>query len=242
MEDLLSHVKSVTGGVQISDDKITLNVGGVKYETTRSALTAYPSATLGKMFSPENETLLKPAYPGGNEYFIDRNGHAFYFIMEFYRTGEITWNEDISSSKEFPVTKRALDLEIEYFQIPLAEKRAERNLQKTVTIIDELISSLETLINEAMSRYVTEVDFGFYLCGSFQWQNPFVADRWFDKFAKTGYGILSNDKISGKIMTRIKEKFPTLKYEIEKSNSAWGALITVKFSGICNIDDMEDFI
>ena len=137
------------------------------------------------MFSPENEALLKPAYPGGNEYFIDRNGHAFYFIMEFYRTGEITWSEDISTSKDFPVTKRALDLEIEYFQIPLAEKRAERNLQKRVTVIDELISSLEALVSEAISRFVTEVDFGFYHNGGQPWQKPFVDDdRWFDKFAK----------------------------------------------------------
>jgi hypothetical protein len=52
------------------------------------------------MFNPSNEAMLKPAYPGGNEYFINLNGHAFYYIMEFYRTGEITWNEDLPATKD----------------------------------------------------------------------------------------------------------------------------------------------
>jgi hypothetical protein len=71
------------------------------------------------MFDPANKAMLKPAYPGGNEYFIDRNGHAFYFIMEFYRTGQITWNDTAIATREFPVTRKALDLEIEYFKIPI---------------------------------------------------------------------------------------------------------------------------
>jgi len=162
--------------------------------------------------------------------------------MEFYRTGEVTWNENIASSKEFPVTKRALDLELEYFQIPLNEKRAERNLQKKVTIIDEFVSDLEALINEAASRFVTDVEVGFYIHGGEPWQNPFVDGRWFDKFAKQGYGILNNDTIVNKIMNRLKEKFPSLKYEIVKSSNVWGTFNSLKFSGFEDFDSMGDLI
>ena len=42
-----------------------------QYETTRDSLTAYPESTRGKMFNPLNEEVLKPAYPGGNKYFIN---------------------------------------------------------------------------------------------------------------------------------------------------------------------------
>lgn len=36
----------------------------------------------------------------GNEYFIDRNGHAFHYIMEYYRTGSIVWRPSPESPFE----------------------------------------------------------------------------------------------------------------------------------------------
>ncbi|RIA99060.1 hypothetical protein C1645_800782 [Glomus cerebriforme] len=74
---------------QFVDERIVLNVGGIKYETYRSTLTAHPKTFLGTMFHPRNQTMLHPV--NGNEYFFDRNGHAFYYIMEYYRTGSIVW-------------------------------------------------------------------------------------------------------------------------------------------------------
>ncbi|GBB87655.1 hypothetical protein RclHR1_14110004 [Rhizophagus clarus] len=74
---------------QFIDERIVLNVGGIKYETYRSTLTAHPKTFLGTMFHPRNQAMLHPV--NGNEYFIDRNGHAFHYIMEYYRTGNIVW-------------------------------------------------------------------------------------------------------------------------------------------------------
>ncbi|CAG8576638.1 10407_t:CDS:2, partial [Racocetra fulgida] len=128
MDELLEHVKNTVIKDEMDDEIIILNVGGVKFETTRSSLIAHPETTLGKLLNPKNPEALKPVKPGSNEYFIDRNGHAFYFILEYYRTGEILWGDEIFESKEFkefPVTKRAIELEIEYFKIPIdTEKRA----------------------------------------------------------------------------------------------------------------------
>ncbi|CAG8637351.1 7412_t:CDS:2, partial [Ambispora gerdemannii] len=80
-------------------ERIVLNVGGIKYETYRSTLTAYPDSLLGTMFAERNKALLHQT--NNNEYFIDRNGHAFYYILEFYRTGKILWREH-SHSFLFP--------------------------------------------------------------------------------------------------------------------------------------------
>ncbi|CAG8543167.1 556_t:CDS:2 [Paraglomus occultum] len=72
--------------------RIILNVGGIKYETYRETLTAYPDTLLGTMFHPRNQELLRPVEGTTNEFFFDRDGHAFYYIMEFYRTGTISWH------------------------------------------------------------------------------------------------------------------------------------------------------
>ncbi|CAG8551416.1 9043_t:CDS:2 [Cetraspora pellucida] len=78
-----------------SDPRIILNVGGIRYETYRSTLLAYPQTLLGTMFQPRNDSLLQPTnnslHNHKNEYFFDRNGYAFRYILEFYRTGKILW-------------------------------------------------------------------------------------------------------------------------------------------------------
>ncbi|CAG8491409.1 4471_t:CDS:2, partial [Scutellospora calospora] len=76
-----------------SDKRIILNVGGIRYETYRSTLLAYPQTFLGTMFQPRNDSLLQPSnlHNHNNEYFFDRNGYAFRYILEFYRTGRILW-------------------------------------------------------------------------------------------------------------------------------------------------------
>ncbi|CAG8462214.1 3797_t:CDS:2 [Diversispora eburnea] len=53
------------------EDRIILNVGGVKYETFRSTLTAYPETLLGIMFAERNKEMLHPI--NDNEYFFDRD-------------------------------------------------------------------------------------------------------------------------------------------------------------------------
>ncbi|CAI2164388.1 12070_t:CDS:2 [Funneliformis geosporum] len=97
--------ESVNGPIseldQFIDERIILNVGGIKYETYRSTLTAYPKTLLGTMFHPRNRAMLHPT--NGNEYFIDRNGYIFHYVMEYYRTGNIVWRP----SFELPIGNSA---------------------------------------------------------------------------------------------------------------------------------------
>ncbi|KAG9307855.1 hypothetical protein G9A89_023420 [Geosiphon pyriformis] len=101
----------------LNDERIVLNIGGIKYETFRSTLTAYPDTLLGTMFSKRNNGLLHPE--NGNEYFFDRNGRAFHHILEFYRTGQLLWPSDSETSAITLVTQQELAAELEFFQIPI---------------------------------------------------------------------------------------------------------------------------
>ncbi|CAG8441006.1 6952_t:CDS:2, partial [Diversispora eburnea] len=102
----------------VNDERIILNDGGVKYETYQSTLTAYPETLLGAMFHERNKDMLHPT--NGNEYFFDRNGRAFHYIMEFYHTGENLWPGENALEQCFtPVSQKELMKEFDYFQIPL---------------------------------------------------------------------------------------------------------------------------
>ncbi|CAG8547588.1 7444_t:CDS:2 [Dentiscutata heterogama] len=90
-----------------SDPRIILNVGGIRYETYRSTLLVYPQTLLGTMFQPRNDSLLQPSNTGlYNEYFFDRNGYAFRYILEFYRTGKILWPK--SNPLRAPISQNSL--------------------------------------------------------------------------------------------------------------------------------------
>ncbi|RGB40856.1 BTB/POZ protein [Rhizophagus diaphanus] len=130
----------------MTEETIILNVGGVKYETFRSTLTAYPNTMLGTMFSERNKMTLKS--DDNKTYFIDRNGYAFYYIMEFYRTGKILWPGEIKNQENMRklVTIQQLEIEIEYFQIPFDDTFLSLVHKSAANIIDEIILSLIQMI------------------------------------------------------------------------------------------------
>ncbi|CAG8454434.1 4262_t:CDS:2 [Acaulospora morrowiae] len=130
-----------------AEERIVLNVGGIRYETFRSTLVAYPETLLGTMFAERNKEMLHPT--NGNEYFFDRDGYLFRYILQYYRTGKIHWPElpnaqnsitslirdgtrkelspsvatkdgdDIIPTYIFPISRSELEQEMQYFLIPL---------------------------------------------------------------------------------------------------------------------------
>jgi hypothetical protein len=86
--------------------RVKLNVGGTRFETTLSTLTRHPDSMLAAMFSGRHD--LQPDDEG--YVFIDRDGTHFRVILNFLRTGVL----DVPSAKAADELKR----ELEYYQLP----------------------------------------------------------------------------------------------------------------------------
>lgn len=62
-------------------DIVKLNVGGRSFMTRRSTLTSIPNTMLSQMFSGQ----LQPGEKVNDEYFIDRDGDLFVYILAYLR-------------------------------------------------------------------------------------------------------------------------------------------------------------
>ncbi|KAF4657340.1 Serine/threonine-protein phosphatase 2A activator, partial [Perkinsus chesapeaki] len=82
---------------------ISFNVGGRIFQITKSTLDKYPSTVLADRWT--NGEVCGPI-------FLDRNPDAFGFILDWYRNGRIVL------PRHCPVSKAAVEMEIEYFGLP----------------------------------------------------------------------------------------------------------------------------
>uniref|UniRef100_A0A6B2LDG4 BTB domain-containing protein n=1 Tax=Arcella intermedia TaxID=1963864 RepID=A0A6B2LDG4_9EUKA len=90
----------------IQDERVSLDVGGVVYATTKKILTKYPNSMLGTMFSGRHN--IKPNSEGN--FFIDRDGDLFRYILNFLRDGTVTIPEQKALEQQ-------LYAEIDFFQL-----------------------------------------------------------------------------------------------------------------------------
>ena len=103
---------AVDGALDKFKGRVKLNVGGVKYETTLTTLTADgDDSMLGSMFSGRHE--LNPNEDG--EVFIDRDGKHFGHILNVLRNTSVA----VTISD-----RRAIKAELEYYGI--SESRCKR--------------------------------------------------------------------------------------------------------------------
>ncbi|RHZ47625.1 hypothetical protein Glove_575g43 [Diversispora epigaea] len=163
------------------EQRIILSIGGFKYETYRSTLTSYPDTLLGTMFLERNKSLLRPN--NDNEYFFDRDGYIFRYIIQFYRTGEIFWpdtnplpppcyhsdlnsnnNNQLQICSHFPnITNKELIAELTYFQIPFPpQKPLSITQQAILDNMNLMITTLEQVIRFMSSVFLlkTTINFG----------------------------------------------------------------------------------
>nr|CAG8635544.1 11366_t:CDS:2 [Entrophospora candida] len=147
------------------NERVTLNVGGIKYVTYISTLTQYPNTLLGTMFQERNKSLLKPT-DNDNEYFFDRNGRAFHYIMEYYRTGKYLWDSSLQhdhsqKADNFNISRMELENELDYFQIPFPNQRLHEVSLKHGETIDDIINVLVEQIYKSLERFETHIYFEF---------------------------------------------------------------------------------
>eukprot|EP01125_Pyxidicula_operculata_P020603 TRINITY_DN7648_c0_g1_i1.p1 TRINITY_DN7648_c0_g1~~TRINITY_DN7648_c0_g1_i1.p1 ORF type:complete len:541 (-),score=75.33 TRINITY_DN7648_c0_g1_i1:69-1691(-) len=89
-----------------TDSVIKLNVGGTKFQTTRTTLTNMPDTMLASMFSGR----YKLSKEDDGCVFIDRDGTHFRYILNYLRNGCLVVPDDLYLYKE-------LLQEVEYYQI-----------------------------------------------------------------------------------------------------------------------------
>ena len=94
------------GDINRISPTMKLNIGGHYFTTTRQTLTKDPNSMLAAMFSGKSD--MKPAEDGA--FFIDRDGTHFRFILNYLRTGKLTFPEGEKAFKE-------LQEEAEYYQM-----------------------------------------------------------------------------------------------------------------------------
>lgn len=121
------------------------------------------------MFQERNEELLKP---NENEYFFDRNGKAFHYIMEYYRTGKIFWLEE--NNNNF-ISKQELQFELDFFQISynlpniynisLSSSNSflqRKSFPQINDLLQDFIESLKSCIYETAWNLKEALDISFY--------------------------------------------------------------------------------
>ncbi|RXN02688.1 BTB POZ domain-containing KCTD6 [Labeo rohita] len=123
---------------------VTLNVGGHLYTTSISTLQRYPDSMLGAMFRGDFPTTRDAQ---GN-YFIDRDGTLFRYILNFLRTSELT----------LPVDFMEMDLlrkEADFYQIePLIQCL---NDPKPLYPLDTFEQVVELSSTRKLSKYSNPV-------------------------------------------------------------------------------------
>ena len=92
----------------MSHDIVNLNVGGTIYTTSRSTLTQYPDSMLGAMFG--GKLPLENSKDSEGNYFIDRDGDLFKYILNFLRGSKLVLPNNFQNTEAFR-------LEIDFFQI-----------------------------------------------------------------------------------------------------------------------------
>ncbi|KAG9299944.1 hypothetical protein G9A89_009672 [Geosiphon pyriformis] len=226
--------------IMIGEERIVVNVGGVKYETYRSTFTAYPTTLLGIMFHERNSALLHPV--NGNEHFIDRDGHLFWYILQFYRTGKIYWPDERSSSNSnssnhnlLPISREALEDEMDYFQIPGTPRDTENMSFTTISLrsaaqhpavikLDSFVAALREIIYELLAIFETSIRITFqknrgppyFYFGHSTDHDAAISDTVkmiINPFGSVGYTILG--KFGGEIGSFLEHDQPGLKWKYE---------------------------
>jgi hypothetical protein len=83
LELKLAHMSAVQPS---SEEQFKLNVGGVRFDTSRTTLTKVPESMLATMFGSRLDMLRRD--PEDGSVFLDRDGERFGLVLDFLRDGD----------------------------------------------------------------------------------------------------------------------------------------------------------
>ncbi|CAG8701542.1 11300_t:CDS:2 [Ambispora leptoticha] len=203
------------------EEKIILNVGGVKYETYKSTLTAYPDTLLGTMFQERNSSMTHPT--NSNEYFFDRNSRAFHYIMEFYRTGKFLWKDIEGNPMDVMITRDEIQEEFDFFQIDILKSQRDEFLKSSQrdedNAYENLARQLDHLLEKIIEFIIWNIERGYSDLLKFIFYSdklPYVFPGEFDfkSFEQIGFRLV--DIYTFEIQKFLTFRFPNIRIAIYK--------------------------
>ncbi|KAL6264752.1 hypothetical protein P5V15_004850 [Pogonomyrmex californicus] len=129
------------------NERVTLNVGGVRHETNKATLKKIPATRLSRLTEA-----LANYDPVLNEYFYDRHPSVFAQVINYYRTGKLHYPTDVCGP--------LFEEELEFSDLDLNQVESccwntysvHRDTQATLAISDKLDVEREKLSGEEIAR------------------------------------------------------------------------------------------
>ncbi|XP_050300477.1 potassium voltage-gated channel protein Shaw-like [Anthonomus grandis grandis] len=145
-----------------AENRVVLNVGGIRHETYKATLKKIPATRLSRLTEA-----LANYDPVLNEYFFDRHPGVFAQVLNYYRTGKLHYPSDVCGP--------LFEEELEFWGLDANQVEPccwmtytqHRDTQETLAVLDRLDLDTEKPSDEEIAR-----KFGFeddYFKGTLSW-------------------------------------------------------------------------
>ncbi|XP_064108387.1 potassium voltage-gated channel protein Shaw-like isoform X2 [Macrobrachium nipponense] len=154
-----------------SENRVVLNVGGIRHETYKATLKKIPATRLSRLTEA-----LANYDPILNEYFFDRHPGVFAQVLNYYRTGKLHYPTDVCGP--------LFEEELEFWGLDSNQVEpccwmtytAHRDTQETLAVLDRLDLDTDKPSDEETAR-----KFGFeddYFNGTLNWWQKTKPKLW----------------------------------------------------------------
>lgn len=156
-----------------SDNRVILNVGGIRHETYKATLKKIPATRLSRLTEA-----LANYDPVLNEYFFDRHPIVFAQILNYYRTGKLHYPTDVCG----PLYEE----ELEFWSLDSNQVEPccwmtytqHRDTQDTLAVLDRLDLDTEKLSEEEIAKKFGWDDDSKYVNGELPWYRRLQPKLW----------------------------------------------------------------
>lgn len=175
-----------------SDNRVILNVGGIRHETYKATLKKIPATRLSRLTEA-----LANYDPVLNEYFFDRHPGVFAQILNYYRTGKLHYPTDVCGP--------LFEEELEFWSLDSNQVEPccwmtytqHRDTQDTLAVLDRLDLDTEKLTEEDLAKKFEWDDDSKYVNGVLPWYRRLQPKLWqlfdepYSSNAATAVGVIS---------------------------------------------------
>ncbi|CAG8555272.1 2889_t:CDS:1 [Paraglomus brasilianum] len=195
-----------------------------------------------------------------SEYFIDRDGVLFRYIIQFYRTKRILFRERDITPGGHTITAEELEAEFQYYRLPFAlesqslsdQHISTSSIEKAVAEkLDQFVLTFKKVLVEVFSSFELKISITFYRkksppyvqigIGSKRKHIFDVVNKMVSPLRDVGYSFL--DSYNPIIATAIRNEIPNIKWTIEDSHhneDGEGYRVSVIYEGRYDMHRIRD--